>query len=142
MKHANLPQVQYVEDLFVYEQDFSSLAANGSATANVAVQADSDFKLMKMTYMADIAGGAVTDDARIIPLVTVQITDTGSGRALFSTPIPIPNIFGTGEIPFILPVARIFKARSNITVAVANYSAGTTYNLRLSLIGTKVFKLG
>jgi hypothetical protein len=55
--------------------------------------------------------------------------------------VPVVNLFGIGEIPFILPVPRIFKARSSITVAVANFSAATTYNLRLSFIGTKLFQM-
>jgi len=140
--NAPVPGAQFLEDFTVYELDFSALANGTSATGNIQIQADSDFKLVKTTYMADIATAAQTDSSRVIPLCTITITDTGSGRQLTSAAVPIPNIFGTGLIPFILPVPRIFKARSNIAITVANYSAATTYNLRLSFIGTKLFQIG
>lgn len=133
---------QYVEDYFVYQIDFSNLAPGGTSTGNINVQADSDFKWIKATYHANETNVSQQQSTRVIPLVTVQITDSGSGRQLFNNPVPIENVFGTGLLPFILPVYRIFKARSNIAVTLINFSAGSTYNIRLSFIGTKIFKLG
>ncbi len=128
-----------IRDFFVYEADFNALAAAASANNNINVQADSDFLLQKITYQADIAGGAQTSSTVVIPLCTIQITDGGSGRSLFALPAPIPNIFGTGQIPFILPTPKVFAAKSTITVILANYSNATTYNIRLSFIGAKLF---
>lgn len=136
------PEKQFIEDLFVYELDFAALANGDSATSNIQIQADSNFKWIKAACEANLAAAAQTDSSRVIPLVSILITDTGSGRQLMSAAVPIANMFGTGLIPFILPVPRIFNARSNIAVTVANYSAATTYNLRLSFIGTKMFELG
>lgn len=130
-----------IKDFYVYEEDFFTLVAGASKTGSVNVQADSDFVLQKLTYSADINGGAVTDSSRVIPLVTVQITDTGSGRNVMETAVPVTNVFGSGEIPFILPQPKLFLARSTISISVANYSSNTTYNLRLSLIGHKIFRL-
>ena len=137
-----LPAVQSVQDYFTYQVNFASLAAGASANGSFQVQADSDFKWLKATVMADLAGAAQTVSTQVIPLVTIQITDTGSGRQLMSAPVPIFNMFGTGQIPFILPVPRIFKARANVAIAVANYSAATAYLFRLSFIGTKIFRMG
>lgn len=136
------PRVQYAEDLFTYEIDFTALAAGGTSVQNIQVQADSDFKWIKATVQADIALAAQTDSTRILPLVTVLIVDSGSGRQLSSNPVPLGNMFGSAEFPFILPIPRIFKARTNISLTFANYSAATTYNIRCSLIGTKIFQLG
>ncbi len=72
----------------------------------------------------------------------MQITDSGSGRNLFETPLPISAVFGTGELPFILPTPKLFAARSTINITVANFSAATEYNLRFSFIGYKVFRTG
>lgn len=138
---SQMPAVQSVQDYFSYQLNFAALAAGGSSNGSFQVQADSDFKWLKATCMADIALAVQTVSAQVIPLCTIQITDTGSGRQLMNAPVPIWNLFGSGQIPFILPVPRIFRANSNITVAVANYSAATTYNLRLTFIGTKIFKL-
>lgn len=132
---------QTVEDFFTYETDFAALANGATATNNIQVQADSDFKWLKATAAADIAGAPQTESSIVIPLVTILITDTGSGRQLMSAPVPIADIFGIGQLPFILPLPRIFRARSSISVTVANYSAATTYNLRLSFIGTKIFQM-
>ena len=119
-----------------------ALAAAASATGSVTIQADSDFMLQKLTYFADIAAAAQTDSTRVIPLITVQITDSGSGRNIFETAIPVPSIYGTGELPFILPTPKLFSARSTINVTVANFDAASAYNLRLSFIGYKVFYKG
>jgi hypothetical protein len=133
--------VSYVEDFFVYEAQTLALAALTSIPVNIQVQADSDFKLLKLTQFSDIATAVQTESTRVVPLVTLQLTDTGSGRALFSSPVPMGALFGDGRLPFILPIVRIFKARSNINLVFANYSAATTYNIYIALIGTKLFQL-
>jgi hypothetical protein len=135
------PVSRYVQDFFIYEVDFLALAGLSTANGNIAIQADSDFKLLKMCYFADIAAAIQTEDTRVIPLCTCTITDQGSGRQLMSAFTPVPSIFGVGEIPFIMPIPRIFTARSIIAVAVTNLTAATTYNLRLSFIGAKLFKM-
>ena len=127
-------------DFFVYEVDFSALAAGTSSTASFSVQADSDFLWTSGTFFADIAAGAQTDDSRVIPLVSLLITDTGSGRQLMNTAVPVASLFGTGQLPFVLPRQRLFRANSNVTITANNFSAATAYNLRLSFIGEKGFR--
>lgn len=140
---GNVPRVQFWEDFTVYELDSGSIAAAAVNNVNFLVQQDSAFKWMKSAYFADLAGAAVTSSARIVPLATVQIQDGGSGRNLFSAAVPVPSIFGTGDLPFILPIPRRFKPFSQVNATVTNFSAATTYsNIRLSLIGTKVFRGG
>ena len=129
-------------DFFVYELDFADLTAGDSATGQFTIQQEADFILTKITVVSDIAGAAVTDSTRVIPLVTLMINDTGSGRNLMNTAVPIPNLFGSGGLPFILPRQRIFVASSVVSVTVSNYSAATDYNLRLSFIGEKAFRFG
>lgn len=126
-------------DFFVYNAVFANLAAGASATYNLSINADSDFQVEKLTYMADLSAAAETASGLVIPLVTVQIQDSGSGRYLMDQATPVPNLFGTGQIPFVLKQPKIFVARANIVVTVANYSAVTAYNLRLSFIGSKLF---
>lgn len=132
---------RYLKDFYVYSVSFSSLAAAGTDLQSVNIEADSNFQCVKLAYFADIAAAAQTYSSRVVPLVTLQITDTGSGRNLFNEATPIPNLFGSGEIPFILPIAREFKANSTVNFSVTNYDAASTYNLYLSLIGVKVFEL-
>lgn len=127
------------KDFFIYEIDFAALAPAASATAQLAVQADADFIWSKAAQMSDIAAAAETVSSQVIPLASVLITDSGAGRQLMNTAVPIFNIFGNGQIPFILPRPRIFRSQSVVTVQVTNYSAATTYNIKLSFIGEKGF---
>lgn len=136
------PQVQYVEDFFVYEFDFAGIAPGATVNGNITIQADSDFKLTKLTQFTDIAAAGQDSGTLVVPLISLAIVDTGSGRQLFSAPVPVGAIFGNGTLPFILPVPRIFKARTNISLTFVNYDAANTYNLRTSFIGSKIFQIG
>lgn len=136
------PRAQYVEDWFVFGINALNMAPGANVNANIQIQADSDFKLIKLSVFSDIALAAQLSGTLVIPLVTVQIVDTGSGRQLFSQPIPIPALFGSGMLPHILPVPRIFKARTNIALQFANYDAAATYNIRMAFEGSKIFSLG
>lgn len=136
-------QKGYVEDYTVYELDFRSLAVGATASQSIPIQADSAFKWTKACMFASIGafpGAAFTDATRPVPNATVQVQDTGSGRLLYNAPVPVSSVFGYGNLPFILPVERVFAERSAITVTVTNNSAADIYNLLLSLIGAKVFK--
>jgi hypothetical protein len=131
-----------LKDFYVYEVNFAGLASGASATQNINIQADSDFQVQKLTYLADVAAAGVTHSSRVVPLANVMILDTGSGRQLMDSAMPIPNIFGSGEIPFILSQPKIFAARSTVQVTVTNFDAAQTYNLKLSFIGVKMFRVG
>lgn len=126
-------------DFYVYEAEALLLAAGTAANDIITIEADSNFVLQKLNYIADIAAAAFTDSTRPIPLVTIQLTDTGSGRNLMSNPTPIPSIFGTGQLPFILPNPRVFLRNSTIQVAFANFDAAVTYGIRLAFIGYKIY---
>ncbi|MGD9590844.1 MAG: hypothetical protein AB7Q37_18740 [Pyrinomonadaceae bacterium] len=142
MAGENDPNSAFAREFFIYQQDFAGLAAGATMVGNIQIQADSDFLLRKLTYFADIAGAAQTDSGRVIPLVSLQITDTGSGRFLMERSVPITDLFGTGELPFIIPTPKLFTARAVVSLQVSNFSAATDYNLRLSFIGEKLYRRG
>lgn len=129
------------EDFYVYQATFLPLAANGTGTDNINIQADSDFVIQKMTYAANIANAIQTDSSRVLPLVTVQITDSGSGRDMFAESVPITAVMGDGNLPFILPKPKLYASRSSIIINVSNLTA-SAYNLYINLIGYKVFRKG
>lgn len=130
-----------IKDFYIYRTVYDSLTFGTSQSANFTVEADSDFMLHKLSFFADIAGGAQTNDTIVVPLANALITDTGSGRQLSAGGIPVPSYFGSGRLPFILPVPKLFLARSVVQVQVENFSAGTDYNLKLAFIGYKIFRL-
>lgn len=127
-------------DFFVYEVDFANLVSGGSQTSSFTIQQEADFLLTKITMVADIAAAAFDESTRPIPLVTIMVNDTGSGRNLMSSAVPLPNIFGAGGLPFILPRQRLFVASSVVNITLTNYDAAVDYNIRLSFIGEKAFR--
>lgn len=138
-----LPPTQGWRMPSTYAIAFATLAPAGVANGNIQIQADSDFEIIKTMYAADIAAAAYEIETQPVPNVTIQITDTGTSRALFSNlPIPVPSFFGTGQLPFIWPERYIVKANSVLQIQVTNFDAAVTYNLRLTFAGVKVFKQG
>jgi hypothetical protein len=129
-------------DFFAYTITFANLLAGASAQGSLQLQSDSEFELTKLTMFADIAADPETAATRVLPLVTLQMRDSGTARNLFSAPVPIPAIFGDGQIPFILPVPKLFSPNASISFEVSNFAAATDYNLRLLLVGAKVFAYG
>ena len=131
-------------DYYIYEEDFlaADLIAGATVNGSIEIQADSDFVWQKGAFFADLAGEPQTSDSMVVPLVALQLIDTGSGRNLFELPVPIPSSFGSGQLPFVLPIPRLFFARSTIQVQVTNFSDDTPYNLRLSFIGYKAYPQG
>lgn len=127
------------KEFFAYAIEFASIANGVSQTNSIKIEADSYFNLQKLTYFADIGGAAQTQSSQVVPLITVQITDTGSGRNLFNQAVSIPALFGTGPLPFILPTPKLFKPQSNVSIQIANISNSTTYRIALNLIGQKIF---
>jgi hypothetical protein len=127
-------------DFFVYAVNFLSLTAGSARSTSIQIQADSDFELQKLSVFADILAAQQTASTRVLPLVTIQITDTGTGRQLFNQPVAVPALFGDGQIPFILPTTKVFSRNASVTFDVVNFAAGTDYNLRLNLIGSKIFE--
>lgn len=126
---------------YSYSIDSGTIAAGGTATGSIAIEADSPFVIAKTSYFAtDDAGTSQTHDSRVLPLVTVQIQDTGSGRNLLDDAQPIPSLFGTGEQPFIWPVAQMVRANSVIRFTFNSLEATNARRIWLSLIGFKLYQ--
>ena len=138
-----MPQGKILKDFYVYQSDFASIASGASSTNTINIQADSDFRWEKATYMAANAAAitGITWTTRYFPFATILITDTGSGRQLQSAAMPLVNMFGSGDFPFILQQPKIFSARATITLTVTNFDTANALQLRLSFIGTKLFKV-
>lgn len=123
---------------YTYNFLFSAIAPGVTLTVTQNVQALEDFDWLKGTHQTDIASAAQTDSGRVIPLATVLVVDSGRSYQLSNVAVPVESIFGTGGRPFILPAPYRFLRAGTISVALTNYSAATTYNIRLCMIGVKV----
>lgn len=134
------------KDFYVYTETFTSVINGTSQSGNIDIQADSDFQLQKLTVTTypDLNSQYDVSD-EVLPSVTIQITDSGSGRNLFENPIPVPSVFGNGRLPFILPTAKIFPARSTITLNISNFATDSEADIDridFSFVGYKIFRSG
>ncbi len=136
------PADTIIKQFYAYEFESLGLAAAGTSIDTINIQADSDFVWQKTSFQADIAGIAQTEGGRIIPNATLQFQDTGSGRNFFDNPIPVTSVAGWGELPFILPVAAILRKNTNLICEFVSFEATITLELRISLIGYKIFRPG
>ncbi len=126
-------------DFYIYEAEALAIAPAGSANDIINIEADSDFILQKFAYESDIAAAAYVLNTTPVPLITIQLIDSGSGRQLMQNPIPVSSFMGNGQLPFILPNPRKFLRNSTIQVAFTNFDAAVTYNIRLAFIGYKIY---
>lgn len=133
---------RFVPDHYIYITDPITLSAGDSGTRTINIEADADFIWLKTSYFATIGGGAQTDSTRVIPLVRAGVTDSGSGRNLQNTPVPLNAFAGHDGLPFNLSQPRVFAARSSINVMLNNFSDATEYEaIQLAFIGYKKFYL-
>lgn len=139
---AIVPQERIIDDFFGYSTGVLVLAGvvGATITNNIVIQADSDFVWEKLTFFADI-GATLTEGTRVVPSVTLMITDTGSGRQMFNTPVSLYAIAGSGGLPYILSRPKIFDSNSVIQIALVNRLA-QAYNIDILLSGRKRYTLG
>lgn len=125
-------------EYFTYNVNTGALAAGAGTQSIIQIQSDSDFVMQYMSGVAAVAGGSV--DA--LPNVTVQITDTGSGKTLFSNPTILGLVMGAGGFPFLMPAPRVFAPNTNVKFDLVNQS-GTNYgSVSLSMIGARIYYAG
>jgi hypothetical protein len=128
-------------DFYVYSVSFQDLLSSQTQTSSIQIEADSDFQIVKLT--AKPFQNLSTVSAIEASPFTVLLTDTGSGRQLMNTAVSVPSLFGSGELPFILPDPKLLYARSVLAITVSNLDSVNNYAfLQLSFIGRKVFRQG
>lgn len=134
------PKLQYVRDYYIYTAKIGNMAASAVVNTSLPISADADFEWIKSTAFATLNGGTAPFTNAQVTECAVLLTDSGSGRQLMSAAVPVSSIFGTGELPFINPLPRLFKANSNINLQVTNLSTSNSYNnIFLNFCGYKMF---
>lgn len=140
----NVDAQRYLEGrrfFYIYQTpNIASLAAAATTTNVIQFDIDSVFVWMRTCVVADIAGAVQTTSSIVIPLATLQITDTGTGTNFFNNAVPLTAIAGDGRLPFVQPTPVMCSPAASFQFTWNNYSAATTYaNLRLQLVGFKVY---
>lgn len=126
---------------YIYNIAFAVSIANG-VVSTVTQQFDqvTVFKWVRTTFYCDIAGAVQTDATRVLPLVTLKITDAGSGMSFMNNAVPLFDLAGAAELPYVLPTPQFILANAVLQFTAANISAATTYaNLQVQLHGYKLY---
>lgn len=135
---------------FWYEGDFattplgnlgSSVGANATVSGSIQIQQDSHF-----LCVAGIALVTTTDNVTLVfgsgvatpSQKLVTITDLGPNQPLAQTPTVLESLFGTGQLPAVWSIPKLFEAGGGIGVTVQNLS-GTAHAVRLSFMGVRIF---
>jgi hypothetical protein len=127
-------------NFFTYESDIlAALNAAAAAQQSFNIAGDSDFFWTKFSAFALVGGAATVRNADQLPAVTILITNTTTGRQYSSSAVPLPNIAGTGELPFILPQITMWQQKSTIQINLNNVGNVNYSNLYLSFHGIKAF---
>lgn len=130
------------KDWFSYPVTFNTLVNGTPQTQNLPIDAGSDFYMTAIEYLAtdSASTAAVTTSTRVIPLVTILLTDSGSNRQLMQNPVLLDSIAGSGAWPHRLIHPRLFLRNSNIQILVQSFDANATYGtLRLNFEGFRIY---
>ncbi len=124
-------------DLFFYSADFLPLNAGATTAVNVPIQADSDFEMTQI--MGDVRALNTDETVTAAPAILLTLLDTGSGRQLMVAAQIWPNIIGTAQRPFLLPMPKTLTANSVLQVTATN-NAVAARQVRITFGGYKLFK--
>jgi hypothetical protein len=131
------PQVVVINEQFWYNASFLPLTAQANSIGTINIQADADFLIIKQ---ARFVTDANTNSPVTAPLVSVVLTDTGSGRQMMDVATHMETIFGTAQFPYILPQAKRLSANSTYQIALTSLTGAVDYNIYIDFSGFKQYK--
>lgn len=130
-------------DAFTYTASLLSgttLAPAGATTLTFNIDGESDFFWDKGTVYCNIGNDGTDYATEELPGVLVTITDTNSQRQMTNNPTPVSNVFGTGRLPHILPIRKLFQSKATVKLAIQNITDNDTYTrLDFSFVGVKAY---
>lgn len=140
MAYARPGKKPQIIDPFAYNGSLNAQLGNSLATGStdqfvIPIQSDSDFLL---TNMSGVLIDPVSHEALSPRDVTVQITDTGSGKTFFSDYTNFSLVFGLAGFPFMVPAPRLIAPNTNIQVSITNNS-GATVDVYCSFFGARIY---
>lgn len=112
---------------FSFSSVFAALGAASSTQQIIATLADSDFVCISLQ----------SDNTNVNPNVIMR--DSSTNWPFMNAAVPIVSIFGTGSLPYFLPVPWYFSRKTSIELTVTTTPAvGTGFTLTLS--GLRIFR--
>lgn len=139
------------KDVFWYGTDFLPATLSVTTTNAITITNDSDF-----LWCASYAAVATTGDVAVgtVPPLTIQFTDSGSGRNLMNQAVHIatvaqcalggPSVAAPTAAASVGPTGmwfpKLLSGGTTLTVAITNLVA-TSFNVRFVIAGLKIFPM-
>lgn len=112
---------------FSYSSVFAALGANANIQQSVETLADSDFVCISLQ----------SDNVNVNPNIVIR--DASTNWPFMNVAVPVVSIFGTGSLPYFLPVPWYFSKRTAIQLNVTTTPA-VAVGFTLTLSGIRIFR--
>ena len=128
---------------FTYSTPVFATLNHGASSGSQIIQFDnnSTFQWLRSFFAYDVSAAQYTESSQPVPLITVNITDTGNGMSFMNAPVPVYSVAGIfSGLPYILPVPQFVQPNASYAFNFTNNDAAVNYtNLRFLLIGYRQF---
>lgn len=128
------------KETFTYNIRFNTIAASATNTGTANVQNDSDFVWVAASIVVTNAAFTTFTAAANVPML-VEIIDSASGLQLQDSATHVSNLFGTAQLPFLLPMPKIFRAGGQISARLQNQDGANAFVVNLAFHGFKVYNM-
>lgn len=121
-----------IKEFYGYGCTFLPIAAGGTETRTISVQADADFIILFATMVA-------TSSDNLTPLAfapaLVQLRDNSDGGTLLQVPTHVESVFGDAQRPGIFSIPYYLRANSSLAVELQNLDPVNARNYRFTFYG-------
>jgi hypothetical protein len=131
------PNQKFREENYWFTTGWTAAVAAIAGTTNgqILLSGDADFKCYYISMAVRQAGLIVLTFAG-----DVQINEAQTGKNLSPIAIPVDALIGNGNLPYILPVPRVFSGNTTILFTfTSNVATSTQFNVVLH--GTKLYPI-
>lgn len=112
---------------FSFSSVFAALGASSSTQQIITTLSDSDFVCISLQ----------SDNVNVNPNIIIR--DASTNWPFMNVAAPIVSIFGTGSLPYFLPVPWYFSRKTSIELTVTTTPAVAT-GFTLTLSGIRIFR--
>lgn len=132
-------------DIFDYGIFLSDIANDGiPVKKELSIQADYDFECesIQAAVIVNMESPTITDtlQGEHFPNLFVMIENTGNGQKWMDKAVMVPALFGTGQLPFILPVTYIMEKNAAFRITLTNTGAFDLARVTFTFSGRKLIQ--
>jgi hypothetical protein len=120
-----------------YVLSFGAIAFGANLPLAFQVDTGFDFIWMKASaFIYDAAGLGVS--TLLLPRLTVVLQDGSTKQQITDGEVPVASLFGTGQIPYILPLRHRIVGGATFNAQVFNRHTATAFGVDLVFSGAHV----